>query len=207
MPHDMTTDTEPAAQPPGLRERKRRATAERIAHAARTLFRERGFDATTVDQIALAAGVSRRSFFHHFASKEDVIFAGKNEMEAALTSAIASQPPDEPLLRVARRAVVAAASHFDRDEAVALARLMHDSPAVRVRNHVRYEELERVMAARLGERLGGNPDRLRARLVAMVAIGALRVAGETWLAKAADDERPEDYARRVFRTLSGELAK
>jgi AcrR family transcriptional regulator len=191
---------------PALRERKRLETKERITEAARALFRERGFDATTIDQIAEAAAVSRRSFFHYFASKDDVVFAWQDELETALTDALVVLPSREPLLRVAERAVVAAAGHFNRDEAVALSRMVHGSPVLRARNQARYEGLERVLAARLSERLGGAPDRLRARLVAMVGIGALRVAADVWLDEGGEDQRPDEYVRLVFRTLWAELS-
>jgi AcrR family transcriptional regulator len=54
---------------PGLRERKRLETRERLTRVAMALFLDRGFEATTLDDIAAAADVSRRSFFHYFGSK------------------------------------------------------------------------------------------------------------------------------------------
>lgn len=207
----MRENTAPAdalatAHRPGLRERKKRETHKRIARAARKLFLERGFEATTIDEIAAAASVSRRNFFHYFSSKEDALFAWREEIRTALTDAIAAQGPDEPLVRVARRAVVAAAAHVDRHQAVSAARIVRGSPALHARNQARYHELERLLAARLGQRLGGAPDRQRARLVAMVAIGALRVAVDTWLAKGGEGEPLGEYVRRVFRKLTAEFA-
>ena len=57
----------------GLRERKRADTHARVHSAAMELFSRKGFEATTLDDIASAAGVSRRSLFHYFASKEDIV--------------------------------------------------------------------------------------------------------------------------------------
>ena len=189
----------------GRREAKRQETRDRLARAAEALFLERGFDATTVDEIAAAAGVSRRSFFHHFATKEDVVFAHHADFEAALLAAIATQPPGEPLLRVTERAIAEVASYMDRTEALALTRLKHATPALHARNQANYERLERVLATALAERLGTSGDALRARLVAMVMMGTIRVAAEFWREETLGDETPEAYARRVFRTLWRDL--
>ena len=64
---------------PGLRQRKLQETRERLTRAAMALFLERGFEAATIDDIAAAADVSRRSFFHYFASKEDVVAAWQED--------------------------------------------------------------------------------------------------------------------------------
>src|ERR1700681_2856225 len=90
---------------PGLRERKRQQTRERLTRAAMALFLERGFEATTLDDIATAADISRRSFFHYFASKEDVIFAWHEETTAALIAAVAARPSGESMLSAAENAI------------------------------------------------------------------------------------------------------
>src|ERR1700687_5164382 len=72
---------------PGLRQRKQQQTRERLTRMAMALFLERGFEATTLDDIAAAADISRRSFFHYFASKEDVVFAWQEEISGALNDA------------------------------------------------------------------------------------------------------------------------
>src|SRR6202011_1999624 len=82
---------------PGLRARKRQQTRERLTRAAMALFLERGFEATTLDDIAAAADVSRRSFFHYFESKEDVVFAWHEELSAALVAEIAVRPASESM--------------------------------------------------------------------------------------------------------------
>jgi AcrR family transcriptional regulator len=185
----------------GLRELKRRETEDRITRAARSLFRKRGFDLVTVGEIAAAAAVSRRTFFHYFASKEDVVFAWQDELETALGDASLIPHKGESLLQTAERAVIAAAGHFDRDEAVALSRLVRGSEVLRARNQVRYCRLEQLLAERLGERsIRLKPADLRIQLVAMVAIGALRIASENWLEQGSG-ESPQVYVRGVFRAL------
>jgi AcrR family transcriptional regulator len=136
-----------AAGPPGLRERKRQQTRERLSRAAMALFLERGFEATTLDDIAAAADISRRSFFHYFASKEDVVFAWQEESTAALVAAVAARPADEPMLVAAENAITAMVRQLEPNEAIAMACLKRDNPALQARDQVKYEKLERAKAS------------------------------------------------------------
>src|ERR1700686_2897031 len=95
------------ASAPGLRLRKRQQTRERLTRVAMALFLDRGFEATTLDDIASAADISRRSFFHYFASKEDVVFAWHEEITAALVAEIAVRPASESMLAAAENAIAA----------------------------------------------------------------------------------------------------
>src|SRR3979490_1618548 len=95
------------------------------------LFLDRGFEATTLDDIAAAADVSRRSFFHYFASKEDVVFAWQEETMAALIAAVAARPAGESMLTAAENAIAAMVRQLDAGEAIAMARLKRDNPALR----------------------------------------------------------------------------
>src|SRR6187402_1165028 len=92
--------TAAAGDPPadGLRARKRRQTRERLTRVAMELFLANGFEATTLDDIAAAAEISRRSFFHYFASKEDVVLAWQDGSTGAMIAAIAARPAEEPML-------------------------------------------------------------------------------------------------------------
>lgn len=75
----------------GLRERNRARTYAEITEAALDLFERQGFDATTVDQIAAAAGVSPATFFRYFATKEDVLFSDEDSSAAELLAAVAAR--------------------------------------------------------------------------------------------------------------------
>src|SRR3954470_4849743 len=92
----------PDEVPPGLRERKKRATRDAIATTARRLFAERGFDAVTVAEVAVAADVSEKTVFNHFATKEDLAFAGREQGLAQFVTAIAERSPGESILDVFR---------------------------------------------------------------------------------------------------------
>jgi AcrR family transcriptional regulator len=70
-----------AAKPEGLRERKRNELYDRIVRVGHKLFMQQGYETTTIDMIAAEAKISRRTFFHYFPSKEDVLFTVKGEFE------------------------------------------------------------------------------------------------------------------------------
>lgn len=187
----------------GLRERKRQQTRDRLTEAGMGLFLAQGFEATTLDQIAAAAGISRRSFFHHFASKEDLVFAWQDSFCLALMAALADRPADERPIDAAANALIAALAGFDRDQAEALARFVEATPVLRDREQVKYALMEQALAEALGRRSGAIT--LEVRLVAMVVIGAMRVAGENWR-QTGDRARPDLYARQVFESLRAAVA-
>ncbi|WP_286967709.1 MULTISPECIES: TetR family transcriptional regulator [Arsenicicoccus] len=86
-----------------LRDRTRRAVQQELTGAAITLFAARGFDAVTVDEIAEAAGMSRRSFFRYFASKDEVVLAKVARQGEQFVAALAERPDDEPAWTALRR--------------------------------------------------------------------------------------------------------
>jgi AcrR family transcriptional regulator len=192
----LPTGAESAAGP-GLRQRKQHETRERLKRAAMALFLERGFEATTIDDIAAAADVSRRSFFHYFASKEDVVAAWQEDAAAALVTEILARPAAESMLTAAENAIAAAVKRIDPTGAAAMSRLKRDNPTLQARDQLKYEKLERALADGLAQRSGRKSDRMKARLVAMIATGAMRVGGESWLSEGTHD-KPEAFVKRTF---------
>ncbi|MEH2511154.1 AcrR family transcriptional regulator [Nitrobacteraceae bacterium AZCC 1564] len=164
----------------GLRERKRRQTRERISNAALTLFLERGFEATTVDDIAAAAEVSKRGFFDYFPTKEDVVAAWQDEFSNALLAAVAARPAKELLTKVVEEALISTILDAINPQSLAIGKLIKGTPALRARDHLKYAKLEQKLYDALAARTKGKQDQLRLRLLAMVTIGTLRVAGEVW---------------------------
>ncbi len=190
---------------PGLRQRKQQQTRERLTRAAMALFLERGFEATTIDDIAAAAEMSRRSFFHYFASKEDVVAAWQEDAAAALVAEILARPAEESMLTAAENAIATAIKRIDPTEAAAMSRLKRDNPALQARDQLKYEKLERALADGLARRSGRKTDRMKARLVAMIATGAMRVGGESWLSEGPRD-KPETFVKRTFDAIRAILA-
>lgn len=184
----------------GLRERKRADTQARVHSAAMELFGRKGFESTTLDDIAIAAGVSRRSLFHYFASKEDIVLSTKAGLGDLIEAAVARRPADEPLLEMAEHALTDMAADFQGPGPRALARLINDTPALRAGDHAKYEALERRLANAMTARKGLASDDLQARVVATTAIGVLRMASETWLA-SDDDQGPEVHGKAAFAAL------
>jgi AcrR family transcriptional regulator len=184
----------------GLRERKRQQTRDRLTKVAMDLFLARGFEATTLDDIAAAADISRRSFFHYFASKEDVVLAWQDGSTDALVAAIAARPADEPMLLAAENAIVAMVRQLEGSDAIAIAKLKHGTPALRARDHIKYEKMERAIATALGNRARDQSGQERARLVAMITTGAMRIGGEIWLAQDGH-EKPEALVKHTFSAI------
>ncbi|MDG6110327.1 helix-turn-helix domain containing protein, partial [Dactylosporangium aurantiacum] len=86
----------------GLREQKKQHTRTALVAAAERLFADKGYDKTTVADIAAAAGVSTRTFFSYFRAKEDVLFAGADQRLRAMTEAFGTVQADNPLTAVHR---------------------------------------------------------------------------------------------------------
>jgi AcrR family transcriptional regulator len=89
--------------PPSLRERTRLAVQAELIDVAQGLFVERGYEATTVDAIAEAAGLSKRSFFRYFGSKEDLVMGKYDALGEQLKARLTARPADEPAWTALRR--------------------------------------------------------------------------------------------------------
>jgi AcrR family transcriptional regulator len=191
----------------GRREQKRRATRERLTRTAQRLFLERGFAHTTVDEIAAAAGVSRRTFFHYFASKEDVVFSRYDDFALTLSAEIRGAPPAPTVLQLAESVVSTILEQFlDPEETRILEQLKRDTPALRARDQGKYEWLERIIADALAERTGATPSDLRTRLDAILVAAVLRVAEEGWVDAVTSGVSARDHVRQVVSTLEACLA-
>ncbi|PWR18806.1 TetR/AcrR family transcriptional regulator [Zavarzinia compransoris] len=187
----------------GRRERKRQETRARILTAARALFLAKGFDGTTVDEIAERADISKRSFFDYFPSKEDVVTAWQDGFGDLLVARIAARPPGEPLARTAHAAMSAAIRDSASPEGIDLDALVRDTPSLRARMHLKYARLEARLAEALAARTAPPPDGGAAlvgepALLAMIAVGALRLGSEAWRTSAAEPPPPDHYTDRVF---------
>ena len=183
----------------GLRERKRAETHARIQSEAMRLFIANGFEATTLDEIAEAAGVSRRSLFHYFGSKEEIVFAAKADFPDIVAEAIHRRPPDEPLLDMVENALADLAERHQTPEAKALARLIHDTPALCAGDQAKYEKMERALARALSDRKGLPDSDVACRVTASAAIGIMKLATEAWL--SGEDDGPEPFGRSAFAAL------
>lgn len=164
-----------------LRERKKEQTRQALAEAALKLFSERGFDATTIEQIAEAADVSRRTFFRYFPSKEAAIFPDRERRLAMLRAHIAGSPPGETGLEAVRRGMLVLAQEYTsmREKVILQQRIVEESPALLAYDFELDKRWEAVISEAIGDRGSGKKKR-RARLLAGAVMGVIRAALREW---------------------------
>lgn len=187
----------------GLRERKKLATRQALAAAALRLAAERGVDAVTVEDIAAAADVSARTFFNHFATKEEAFVADDLERAKELLDRLHEEPADVDLWSTLVRLMGEHLEHagsFDRREALAQ-HAVRTSPAVLTQQILQYAGLEADLVAEIARRTGQPATGLQPRLLAAALVAALRTAVETWV-EGSNDPSP----RRLFETAAAQLA-
>ncbi|KKB75972.1 hypothetical protein VW35_19755 [Devosia soli] len=193
--------TDPENLQEGLRERKRRETHERIIASAMQLFAADGYEGTTLDAIAAAAGISRRTFFHYFKSKDDILLSLQSGLGDSLVAALAEQPLDAPPFRAMRNVLIAIAGQYSIDELVKLDRVMRASEAVQARKQAFYLQEEGILLAGLRARWP-EVSEVTLRLLAFISIGMSRLAIDAWTAEGGT--RPlAALVEEIFDALAG----
>ena len=183
-----------------LRARKKVKVRLALVTAALRLFDERGFDATTIDDIAAAADVSRRTFFRYFRAKEDAYLVDPERKLAIIQEELRTREPGEPTLTEIRRAIAAIARDYASDaELIRLQyRVALKEPTLVAHGMVyqlRWEEaLAEAVAADLGVAVATD---VRPRVVAHVTVGAFVAAVASWVAGGMQDD-PVALATSTF---------
>jgi AcrR family transcriptional regulator len=181
----MSTSTTPTAVPPtSLRDRKKDRTRRSIQAQALRLFAQKGFQATTVEEIAAAAEVAPRTFFRYFPTKEEVVFWAA--YQPTLVAFVAARPDDEPAVEALRRGIVDGLAEFydqDRERLLERIKLAFRIPALHPRLWQQQAGWAAEMAQILAGRLGARPDDLKVRALAAAIAAALFVAIEQWQAQ------------------------
>jgi AcrR family transcriptional regulator len=174
--------------PNDLRERKRQLTLDRIAETGLKLFIEHGYEATTLDAIAAASGISRRTFFHYLKSKEDVLLEHESgKFLHVLRPTFLKQSPKQSPIDAARKTFLALASTYQTKESVIADRILRSIETLRLRKEALLVQMEQVLAEAMYELWPDETRRPALRLAAMMAMGTLRFAKDNW--------RQEDAAR------------
>ncbi|MFJ8649850.1 TetR/AcrR family transcriptional regulator [Streptomyces sp. NPDC093546] len=201
----MAARTSPFAahQPLGLRERKKLKTRIAIRRATYRLIAERGYEATTIEQIAQAAEVSPSTVVRYFPAKEDIVLT--DEYDPVIEAALRARPAGEEPLRSLRAVITRAAADLlehEPDEVRQRARLLVEVPAVRARMTETMAETSQLLSRVLADRTGRAADDLEVRVFTAAVMGALR---EVLLHWAERDQRDDPIALidRAFDTLSG----
>src|ERR671938_2178345 len=134
----MAEDTV-AAPGPGLREREKQETRQRIAETARRLFAERGFERVSVAEVAREADVSQQTVFNYFPTKEDLVFWRLGSFEDELLATIRDRDAGESILAafgrflLAQRGLLGQSNPEAREHLIAVSRMIEASPALRAR--------------------------------------------------------------------------
>jgi AcrR family transcriptional regulator len=166
---------------PGLRERKKARTRASIREHALRLFREKGYQHTTVEQIAEAAEVSPSTFFRYFPTKEDVVL--QDDMDTRMVEALARQPAGlSPVaaVRAATGQVFASYQSADLDQVSELMALSVTVPEIRSRALDEFARTIAVMGEALAKRAGRPADDLAVRTTAGAIIGVIMSITLPW---------------------------
>lgn len=198
--------------PCGLRERKKARTRDTIVAAAVDLFEQKGYDATTVDEIAEAADVSPRTFFRYFDSKVDVIMGakvgpsddgGREDLGVLLATRPPEEGPVEATRQVLREALVGTLS--EDPQLVRQMRVMLGTPSLQALAREHFNEHHDDMAADFAQRMGVPADDLRAHVVASAVGNTMWTVVSRWVADRTGPETLLQMLDDAFHMLSAGL--
>lgn len=173
-------------------------THAEISHTGLRLFIERGFDRVTVDEIAAACGIGRRTFFRYFPSKNDLPWGQFDDMLDGMRAHLASLPRSLPL-RDALRIAIVVFNHIPHHELQyhrERMTLLLTVPSLVAHSTIRYQTWRQVVADFVAERLGGSANGLVPQTIAWVCLGVSIAAYEQWL--ATDDTSLSDLLDEGF---------
>ena len=184
--------------PTGLRERKKAKTRLAIREHAMALFKDQGYDKTTVEQIAAAAEVSPSTFFRYFPSKEEVVL--QDDYDALLIAAFHAQEIGVPPLQALRNAISEVFLSMPEGQQAQEAeriRLMTEVPELRARMLAQVSEMIQMLAEAVAERVGRQSDDFEVRTFAGALVGvALGIAA------SSGDDPGNDYLEQFDRALA-----
>jgi AcrR family transcriptional regulator len=149
---------------PGLRERKKQKTRDAIINAAIELFAERGYEQTTIAEIAEAAEVSPRTIFAYFPCKEDILFCELPEIQERLAQALRERPEGATALDALRDFIAGSLSPNRND--VLRKRILACDETLRRNERARFAPFEQLMVEAIAEDLHAGPDDIRPHIVA-----------------------------------------
>jgi AcrR family transcriptional regulator len=183
-------------QQPDWRQRKKTATRDRIRASALLLFGEQGYDATTVEQIAAAAGVSHMTFFRYFPAKEDVVLS--DSYDPLIAGYISRTPASWPVGRRVRAVLVEGLRQVydaDRDTLLAQNKLIVSTPALLDRLWTDQIATQRLILTALG---AGDDFDTRVMVAACLAVASTAILA--WVESDGALELP-DLVERAFDAL------
>ena len=195
----MAFVTEPE---PDWRQRKKNATRDRIRASALRLFSEQGYDATTVEQIAAAAGLSHMTFFRYFPTKEDVVLS--DSYDPLLAGLIGQTPAGWPLTERIRSVLVQGLRQVydaDRDTLLAQNKLIVSTPAMRERLWASQMDTQQLILQALGTGQDSPQPSFTDRVTVAACLAAAATAILTWVENDGTPDLP-DLIEQAFDTIS-----
>ncbi|WP_371476413.1 TetR/AcrR family transcriptional regulator [Kitasatospora sp. NBC_00315] len=193
----MQQDAKAATRTPiTLWDRTRQMASREILETALRLFIEQGYDETTIAQIAREAGVSQRTLFRYFGTKEDLLGGDQDRFGQVLTDTISELPADVSVWEALRAGVAAVlALHNSREQALERFRLLHNTASLRagwLEKRLRFQEdLLPLIETRMNAATGNEGAKVRA--VIATAFGCLDAASITWVANDGKGEIMDLY--------------
>lgn len=194
----------------GLRERKKLRTRQALIDAAFALFARKGFDATTVEEIAEAVEVSSRTFFRYFPSKEDVVLTVAEDQYGLFVAAFEARPPEEPVLTALGEALAEtlhACEHglggISTEQFECLQQLTLDSPSLFASTLEHATAKQKDLTLRLAARMGVDPAKdFRPHLIASIATCGMRGAADSWQQARGEKVSLSDTIAQAITLLS-----
>jgi AcrR family transcriptional regulator len=191
----------------GLRERKKVATRQALHQAAVRLAVERGLDNVTVEAIADAVDLSRRTFSNYFDGKEDAVLFGYEQRLRSLLDLLRARPLEESAWTALRQAFYGLYPQLGEPDSQWMAeiQLIREHPSLRARQLAAFARLERELAGAIAERIGDDTaDGMPAGVMAATFLTGVRLATQLWLREPR--ARPlVDVADRVFDQISAQF--
>lgn len=181
-------------------DRQREAVRDEITQTAIDLFLRQGFEATTIDQILELVGVSRRSFFRYFGTKEDVVLGNLVSRGASIAEALSHRPAEEEPWDAIRAAFHEAQemSAFGRRETLALGRMLFDTPSLLARHLEKRLRWQELFVPLIAARLPAEGDRdLQAHAIVTSALSCLDAASRAWVRSDGHTELSDLYDQAV----------
>lgn len=172
-----------------LWDRTRRRVQEEVVDAALALFLEHGFEETTVDEVVAAAGISRRSFFRYFGTKEDIVFGDLAEQGPVILEALRERPDDEPIWEALAHAFGVLSTRMSPERGAAIGRLVTTSSALRAAHLEKHLRWQQVLAPEVERRVGTGdaPPGLVGEAIVATALACLDAATTAWLNQGGTD--------------------
>jgi AcrR family transcriptional regulator len=187
---------------PGLRERKKQKTRDTIVKVALELFAERGYEQTTIAEIADAAEVSPRTIFAYFPSKEDILFCDLPEVEERLAQALAQRPEGVTALDALREFILESPG-FGPNELIRK-RIIASNETLLRNERARQAPFEQLMVEAIAKDLNAGADDIRPRIAAAAVIAAFRAVRERGPIKPHASTSPE-HAMAILDDVIGFL--